>query len=45
MQHDAAHMGVVEIEQMAHLAVDQRRIAMRKPQSPAKHRGLRAAAH
>ena len=45
MQYDAAHMGVVEIEHVAHLAVGKRRIKAPEPEVMSDHRRLRAAAN
>jgi len=44
MQHHAAHMGVVEIEQVAHLAVGERRIEKPELEAAAEHGRLRAPA-
>ena len=43
MQHDAAHMRIVVIEHVSHLAVGQRRIGKAEPQFAAEHGGLRTA--
>ena len=45
MEHDAAHVGVVEIEDVAHLAVGERRIEEAEPQvAAAEHARLRSPA-
>ena len=44
MQHHAAHVGVVEIEHVPHLAVGERRVAQAEPQLAPEHGRLRAAA-
>ena len=41
MQHDAAHMGVVEVEHVAHLAVGERCLGQAELQLVAEHRRLR----
>ena len=41
MQHHAAHVGVVEIEHVAHLAVGERRIGEAELELAAEHRRLR----
>ena len=41
MQHDAAHVGVVEIEHVAHLAVGERRFGDAELELVAEHRRLR----
>ncbi len=44
MEHDAAHVGVVEVEDVPHLAVGERRIEIAEPQIAAEHAGLRPSA-
>ena len=44
MQHDAAHVGVVEIQHMPHLAVGKRRIEPTELEATAEHGRLRRAA-
>ncbi len=43
MQHDAAHVGVVEIEHVAHLAVGERRFDQAELETVPEHRRLRLA--
>ena len=43
MQHHPAHVGVVEIQHMTHLAVGERRVAQAEPQLAPEHGRLRAA--
>ena len=43
MQHDAAHVRIVVIEHVSHLAVGQRRIGKAEPQFAAEDGGLRFA--
>ncbi len=44
MEHHATHVGVVEIEDVSHLAVGERRIEIAEPQIAAEHAGLRSPA-
>ena len=44
MEHDAAHVGVVEIEDVPHLAVGERRIEIAEPLVAAEHARLRSPA-
>ncbi len=44
MQNDAAHMGIVEIKHVAHLAVGERRIEQPELEASAKHGCLWPAA-
>jgi hypothetical protein len=44
MEHDAAHVGVVEVEDVPHLAVGERRIKEAEAKVAAEHAGLRAPA-
>ena len=44
MQHDAAHMSVVEIEDMPHLAVGERRFGEAELEPASEHARLRTAA-